>query len=190
MCHFTCITVFQPTEIRTSTGSVSYPRKWPKTKERKEEWNLAERKDQQGLQRPSRVTLLGLLRQFMERWREQRTLLQLSNIQAALIVACYEGLSCWQRKTGCWRVCCFLTGSGLLPVQAGLAHANTTHLSTCPPTSPLYPGSELSDRLVPHFLSHGKVPSSLAAEGRRTPSLSTHQHWPRCMPLEERHWVK
>lgn len=26
LCHVTCVTVFQPTEIRTNTGSVSYPK--------------------------------------------------------------------------------------------------------------------------------------------------------------------
>lgn len=26
LCHITCVTVFQPTEIRTNTGSVSYPK--------------------------------------------------------------------------------------------------------------------------------------------------------------------
>lgn len=38
-----------------------------------------------------------------------------------------------------------------------------------------------------HSPSHGKVPSSLAREGTGVPSSSTHQQWPRCMPLEERH---
>lgn len=81
-----------------------------------------------------------------------------------------------------------------------LAHAKAT-LSPCapappppsppppPPPSPLPPGSEQSDRLMPHSPSHGKVPSSLAREGTGVPSSSTHQQWPRCMPLEERHCV-
>lgn len=58
-----------------------------------------------------------------------------------------------------------------------------------PPPSPPPPGWEQSDRHVPHSPSHGMVPSSLAREGTGVPSSSTHQQWPRCMPLEERHCV-
>lgn len=57
-----------------------------------------------------------------------------------------------------------------------------------PPPPPLPLGWEQSDKLASHSPSHGKVPSSLAREGTGTPSSSTHQQWPRCMPLEERHW--
>lgn len=39
LCHITCVTVFQPTEIRTNTGSVSYP------KVKRENKNLPESRD-------------------------------------------------------------------------------------------------------------------------------------------------
>lgn len=39
LCHITCVTVFQPTEIRTNTGSVSYP------KVKRENKNLPESQD-------------------------------------------------------------------------------------------------------------------------------------------------
>ncbi|KAK6308393.1 hypothetical protein J4Q44_G00216640 [Coregonus suidteri] len=50
-------------------------------------------------------------------------------------------------------------------------------------------GSKLWDRDLPQSPSHGKVPSSLAPEGKAVPSSSTHQQRPRCIPLEERHCV-
>lgn len=44
--------------------------------------------------------------------------------------------------------------------------------------------------LIPHSPSHGKVSSSLVCDGTGVPSSSTHQQWPRCMPLEEWHYVR
>lgn len=38
-----------------------------------------------------------------------------------------------------------------------------------------------------HSPSQGKVPSSSVGDGRVMPNSSTHQQWPRCMPLEDRH---
>lgn len=72
-----------------------------------------------------------------------------------------------------------------------LAHAEATLSPNAPPPPPLHrPGSEQMCRLTPHSPSHGKVPSSLACDGTGLPSSSTHQQWPRCIPLEERHWVR
>lgn len=46
----------------------------------------------------------------------------------------------------------------------------------------------VAPRAPPHSSSHGKVPSSPAWAGRAVPNSSTHQQWPRCMPLEDWHW--
>ncbi|PWA24311.1 hypothetical protein CCH79_00018700, partial [Gambusia affinis] len=71
------------------------------------------------------------------------------------------------------------------PALSSLCSSSSTHQ---PPPPPPSPGSEQSGRRVSHSPSHGKVPSSLAREGTGAPSSSTHQQWPRCMPLEERHY--
>lgn len=61
LCHVTCITVFQPTEIRTNTGSVSYPKVIRKIKiYQKARTRAREYRDH------SEIIPLGSLRQFTE----------------------------------------------------------------------------------------------------------------------------
>lgn len=57
-----------------------------------------------------------------------------------------------------------------------------------PCTPPLPSGSELWGRRSPHSPSHGKMPSSPTRDGTVLPISLTHQQWPRCMPLEDRHY--
>lgn len=65
MCYITCITVFQPTEIRTNTGSVSYSKE--RRNIQKMYWKARTRARERGL---IVTRYLGWLRQLVELWCE------------------------------------------------------------------------------------------------------------------------
>ncbi len=78
--------------------------------------------------------------------------------------------------------------SGLSLVCPGQAVSCTELKSSPLPVPLLFLQAQLWGRHSPHSPSHGKVPSSPARDGTVLPISLTHQQWPRCMPLEDRHY--